>query len=403
MYSIDTMPVVYKYYPEFDPSEYPYVKAISYDGMTIGTQKTRVFAYIGFPEQVVGPVPAVVLVHGGGGHASAQWVAEWNARGFAAISMDTTGFYPDTQVTNGWHYGLYGSFKETDYVDAPTNDGSMAHGVASDVEQNWLYHAVADAIIARKILADQANVASDKIGICGISWGGIITSLVIGYDSNFAFAVSIYGSGYLTPKYTLGSIAKNFTQESVRNRWLAENRFANVKIPVLWLCWNDDNNFSIQANTCSYLDTCDANEKTRLSIVHNMGHGGVAARKRPESILFASAAVTGNPTLPKLLTHPVGRQFTVDVDYDKDFIASVYYITSPMTYSVHSKFSTFGSGKALTYMDQEWCILPCDIEKLDNRSRVKGCLPENAAGYYIEIKTEIDGEEFIVSSGYTEI
>ena len=166
--------------------------------------------------------------------------------------MDTTGFYPDPEAENGWHYGLYGPFIEDTYTDAPDNDGSMVQGVSSDIEKNWLYHAVADAMIARKLLASQSCVDASKIGICGISWGGVITSLVIGHDPNFAFAIPIYGSGYLGPDHTLGSISGHFQPVSVRNRWLAEDRFDQVKIPVLWLCWNDDNNFSIQANTQSY-------------------------------------------------------------------------------------------------------------------------------------------------------
>ena len=36
----------------------------------------------------------MVLVHGGGGTAEAEWVRIWNARGYAAISMDTCGCVP---------------------------------------------------------------------------------------------------------------------------------------------------------------------------------------------------------------------------------------------------------------------------------------------------------------------
>lgn len=397
MYHIDSMHVNFRYCPEFDPAEYPGIKALIYDGMSIGTKKTKVFAYFGFPEHIKGSVPGVVLIHGGGGHAFAQWVARWNASGFAAIAMDTTGFYPDPLAESGWHYGLYGSFMEDSYIDAPANDGSMEHGVSSDIQQNWLYHAVADAIIARKILAEHPRINATEIGVCGISWGGVITSLVIGHDPNFAFAVPIYGSGYLGPSHTLGSIARHFQPESVRKRWLAEERFPRVKIPVLWLCWNDDNNFSIQANTRSYLDTCEANVETRLSIVNNMYHSHSSGWNRPESIFFAKAIVYGTATLPKLLTQSMGRKFTVDVECDRDFTVSVYYITAPMTYSVYNKF---GEG-AYTYMDQNWNVLSCDVERLSGK--VNGCLPPNAIGYYVEVKTHIDGEEFVISSGYMEI
>lgn len=397
MYTIDTMPVHYTYCPEFDPKGFPGIRALTYDGMSIGDKKTKVFAYIGFPKDTPAPVPAVVLVHGGGGHAFPEWVARWNAQGFAAIAMDTTGYYPDPESEKGVHYGLYGTFADDAYTTAPDNDGSMPQGVDSDIEKNWLYHAIADAIIARKILASHAAIDASKIGICGISWGGVITSLTIGHDPNFAFAVPIYGSGYLGSKHTLGSIARHFEPESVRSRFLAEDRFQNVKTPTLWLCWNDDNNFSIQANTASYLDTCQGNRETRLSIVHNMHHSHPAGWVRPESITFAKSIVSGAPALPKLLNQPEGRHCTVDVDYSGNFTAVAYYITSPMTYSVHSKFG----GNAYTYMDQTWNIIQCTMNPKTHQ--VTCDLPTNAAGYYLEIKTLIDGEEFVVTSGYVTV
>jgi len=395
MYTIDAIPVHYSYCPDFDSKEFPGVKALVYDGMNIGDKKTKVFAYIGFPKNKTAPVPAIVLVHGGGGHAYAEWVSHWNAQGFAAIAMDTTGYYPDLE--KGWCYGLHGIWSNDSYVNAPDNDGSMVHGVDSEISRNWLYHAVADAMIARKIIASFEEVDETRIGICGISWGAIITSLVIGHDPDFAFAIPIYGSGYLGPEHTLGSIAQSFSHESVRNRWLAEERFQNVKIPVLWLCWNDDSSFSIQANTASYLATCNGNSKTRISIVHNMYHGHIAGWSRYESFAFAKSIVFGGVSLPKLQNQPVGRDFTVNIDYVGDFAAAAYYITAPMTYSLHNKFGR----KEHTYMDQTWNVISCEIDP--DTHQVTGVLPADAVGYYLEIKTLIDDKEFIVTSGYTVI
>ena len=84
--------------PEYDmkpDSIYHGIKAFFYDGADYKGKKTKVFAHIGFPEMKQGErVPAVVLVHGGGGHAFPEWIRLWNERGFAAIAMDTTGFLP---------------------------------------------------------------------------------------------------------------------------------------------------------------------------------------------------------------------------------------------------------------------------------------------------------------------
>ena len=73
-----------------------YVDHEPYEG-----HSTRFFAYVGVPSGTEGPVPGVVCVHGGGGQAFREWVALWNKRGYAAISMDLRGNGPDGQPLPG--------------------------------------------------------------------------------------------------------------------------------------------------------------------------------------------------------------------------------------------------------------------------------------------------------------
>ena len=78
------------------------VRAIAFTGLPFRGTPTRVFAWLGIPEVKPGEkVPAMVLVHGGGGTAFDEWVRLWVARGYAAIAMDTCG-----QVPVG-NYGQY--------------------------------------------------------------------------------------------------------------------------------------------------------------------------------------------------------------------------------------------------------------------------------------------------------
>ena len=81
----------------FDSSED--LKAIYFDGLDYKGKPTKVFAWLGMPENTKGKVPgvvpsvvpAMVLVHGGGGTAFKEWVQKWNARGYAAISIAVEG------------------------------------------------------------------------------------------------------------------------------------------------------------------------------------------------------------------------------------------------------------------------------------------------------------------------
>ena len=67
------------------------IKPIFYDGLPWRAKPTRVFAWLGIPEGHNEKVPGIVLVHGGGGTAFKEWVAKWNAHGFAAISIAVEG------------------------------------------------------------------------------------------------------------------------------------------------------------------------------------------------------------------------------------------------------------------------------------------------------------------------
>jgi len=74
----------------------PGVEALFYEGEPYRGHATRIFAWYGEPPESAGAkVPAMVLVHGGGGTAFAEWVRLWNSRDYAALAMDTCGALGD--------------------------------------------------------------------------------------------------------------------------------------------------------------------------------------------------------------------------------------------------------------------------------------------------------------------
>jgi hypothetical protein len=50
-----------------------------------------------------------------------------------------------------------------------------------------MYHTLGAAMTARKFLVSQSIVNKEDIGIFGISWGGVITSTIIGFVDFPAF------------------------------------------------------------------------------------------------------------------------------------------------------------------------------------------------------------------------
>ncbi len=369
--------------PEFMPvDEYSGIKAITYDGAELNGKKTKIFAYLGFPENTSSKVPAVVLVHGGGGAPYLKWIKQWNDCGYAAIAMSTTGYFP-TAVNAGadetdddaklWRFGLSDIFAEEGYVDAPNND-AMQNSEKLIAEQ-WMYHAICDVIIANSILRCDSRVDENKIGIMGISWGGVITSLAIGYDKRFAFAIPVYGSGYLAEG--MGYIGNFFRGGKNPELWLAEKNFPEVDIPVLWQCWNSDRPFSVNSNSRSYLDTVCNNEKTRLSIINNMNHAHSWSWIRPEPMFFADSVCKDGVNLPCFETNTLNFINSDDVKIKS---VKIYYLKEPLEYILNEET------KGLS-MKQEWII-----------EDYNDSIPGNACEYYLEITTEIYGREFVVSS-----
>ncbi len=73
------------------------MKPIFFEALPWKGKPTRVFAWLGMPATQKGKVPAMVLVHGGGGTAHKEWVKKWNDHGFAAISIAVEGQTDDAR------------------------------------------------------------------------------------------------------------------------------------------------------------------------------------------------------------------------------------------------------------------------------------------------------------------
>lgn len=374
--SCQTDPVVVKEYPAYDPDgEYAGIRAITYEGADRSGKKTKVFAYVGYPQGADSHTPAIVLIHGGGGHAFLQWMKLWMDKGYAVIAPDVTGYFPSAknagadESQNGWVYGLSGVFAEDGCIGLPNNDGMSTS--SQPVENQWMYHALAATSKAFSVLAQSGKCDPEKIGVTGISWGGVITSLYIGYDPRPAFAIPIYGTAYLDE--ALSWIKDNFAGNDTRALWSAADRLDNVRFPVLWLVWNDDNCFSLNSASKSYLATAN-HPGTRLAAINGMMHGHSVAWVRPESYAFAESVVRSGDPLPRFVTLPTASSVSCTVENAKR--AKLYYITEPMTYSTQTKY-----GYESTFMDQTWKTVNLTM----SNGTISGEIPKDAVMYYIEV------------------
>lgn len=270
-------------------SDGPNLRAIYFDTLPYKGRRTKVFAWIGFPTNRTRNVPGVVLVHGGGGTAFKKWVQRWNARGFAAISIAVEGqtderdaAAKDRDNPSGWkrhrwagprRIGIYGD------SDQPLQD-------------QWMYHAVADTILANSLLRSLPAVDPDNVGVMGISWGGVIVSTVIGIDDRFAFAIPTYGCGNLAEAANQYGRALGNNQV-YRQVWDPMLRMHRVRVPTLWFSWPGDKHFPLDKQAACYRA---APGPHLAALVPGMRHGHRPAWQRPESYAFAESVVhTGMP------------------------------------------------------------------------------------------------------------
>lgn len=278
------------------------VRPIFFESVTVDGNPTRVFAWLGIPPAAEsgGKVPGIVLVHGGGGTAFYDWVRLWMDRGYAAIAMDTTGALPVDQ------HGM--TVKAVKHPHAPKSIPNFAGSTAAR-ESQWLYHAVASVVRANSLLRSMPEVDSDRIGITGISWGGIITELALGLDDRFVFAAPVYGSGFLgEDSFWLENDFQKLSREQVEawiRTWDPSQFLSQVQIPMLFCNGTNDKHF----RPVPWSKTVELpNGPVWRCMKPGMGHAHPPTGDPPEITVFADSVVQGGESLLEVLDHGMDHE-----------------------------------------------------------------------------------------------
>ena len=363
--------------PEFATND---VKAVFYEGEPYQGKPTRVFAYYGFPTNAAPgrKVPGIVLVHGGGGSAFVRWVRLWNSRGYAAISMDTCG------SVSGNAYGC----EQTGHVhhawSGPAGWGGFEKH-ADPVKDQWTYHAVAAVVRGHSLLRSFPEVDTGRIGITGISWGGYLTCITAGVDDRFAFAVPVYGCGFLGDNSAWLECFKAMGREQAGKwleRWDPSAYLPLAKMPFLWVDGSNDFAYPLDSLQKSYrLLKVPYTLCVRLRMPH--GHG--APGENPKEILaFAEHFTRGGKELPSFTSvKREGRGVSATFR-----AASSTVVRAELNYTLDK-----GNWKM-----RQWVAEPVQINSC--AGTLTATIPENATVYYLNLFTD---EELAVSSEHEEL
>jgi len=295
------------------------LKPIFYQALPWRDRPTRVFAWLGVPERGGGKLPGIVLVHGGGGTAFTEWVRLWNDHGFTAISIAVEG-----QTDEPLPGAERGARWKRHAWPGPPHNGIYADR-AEPLTNQWMYHAVADTVLANSLLRSLPEVDAKKVGVAGISWGGVITSTVIGIDRRFAFAIPIYGCGHMFDADNQWGRALG-ENELYREVWDPMVRMKQVKTPVLWLSWPGDDHFPLDCQAACYRAV---RGPRMVALLPSMGHSHPAGWNPPDSYAFAESVVhNGKPWLQQVSCREKNGDVRVDFVSAKPIKSAVLISTA---------------------------------------------------------------------------
>lgn len=160
------------------------VQELFYEGEPFNGNPTHVFAYLGRPAtNLAKKLPAMVLVHGGGGQAFKAWAEHWAKHGYVALAMDLSGNGPKGRLPDG--------------APDQSDQTKFRNFTEAGVRDMWTYHAVADVLLGHSLVRALPEVDAERTGLTGISWGGYLTCIVAGIDPRFKVSVPVYGCGFL--------------------------------------------------------------------------------------------------------------------------------------------------------------------------------------------------------------
>ena len=354
--------VQYTFNPSYDNEE---IKAIEYDGALYKGNPTKVFAYIGYPS-TPGKHPAVVLVHGGGGTAFAEWVRIWNQKGYVAIAMDTEGKRSDNTRD-----GLGGPY--TDYM----KDSKP------EVQNQWMFQAVSTVLRACTILYNDDQVDNTKIGLIGISWGSVIASIALGCDDRYAFGVPIYGSGFLYDSRS--AFAATDRPDSMYSLYDPSLYFKYYNAKIMYANSDHDPHFSsnITSKSAAILGA-------DLVFVAEHTHGHETAWAIEEVYQFADSIVENKTKLP----------FVTSSNIDDGIIKGTFSVPEDASESVleiYAKYDTLEYSNddingSVINTDYEQVDAAAKIDKVNGRFEV--CVPSKAKIVYVNIASQIEGKKY---------
>lgn len=357
---------------EYKDRQVPDVKALLFESVPFRGKSTKVFAYYSAPpgKPPAGGWPAIVIAHGGGGSAYPEYVKMWNARGYAAISMDLYGSLP---VAAG-----------TPPADREkVRDGFPYGTVAENPTEEWTYHVVSTIVLANSLIRSFPEINPDKVALVGTSWGGIHSCIVAALDKRFKTVISVYGCGFLSSGDD--SVAFHQKYKDALPWWDPSHFLAQVDTPFFWIGGTNDAAFSPDM----WQKSINVTPGTKAqSLVVNLSHSD-GGQTYPMVTNITEALLRKGPKLPQLDRPEVrGQEISVKYKSERPLVRAELCFTNDNAERVK----------------RVWQTAPAQIDA----NKVTAELPEGVVAYFVNVYDKDgpaapNGIVWPVSSEYIEV
>lgn len=288
-------------------------QAFFFEGEPWKGSPTKVFAYLGRPAEARPARGAVVLVHGGGGRAYAEWVTMWTQRGYIALAVDLGG--------GGLDCGPH------EFAGPAPDDAGKFGSIELGVANTWMFHSVAAVLRAVTIALAEPDVDPGRVFLMGISWGAHVAQLVASIDTRLSRAAFIYGAGFLGPTSPVAGALAHLDPE-LAGLWLRSfdpvGFVPRIEIPTLWITGAEDD--------CYPLDTFVATARlasgpTVLRTTPGLEHSHVGGWSVIEPYEFFGEQ-TGSPPLAWLgEIELLDGHLTASLDLESPVVAGQLHFT----------------------------------------------------------------------------
>lgn len=242
------------------------VEEIYYNSRPYSRQPTRIFGYFAYQKNHRGKLPAILLSHGGGGGASLPRSLSWARRGYAVLAIDLPG---------------KGENRAGSRSTGPNMTVANLLKTQPDPSYNYLIYAVAAARNGITFLTQRQEVDPRRIGMVGLSWGGVITLLTNGQDSRLRAAVNVFGAGYIPEGCTWDKWFDAMPAQS-KETWLAyldpKNFLATQHAPILFITGTNDHCYYLTTFQKSYEEIT---AKKNYYLIPNLRHRFLASAQDP--------------------------------------------------------------------------------------------------------------------------